>query len=331
MISMQEAYGWLNRVGKSRLQNDMRINFFQLEDGRISLAQRARLANDIRINSQQIVDKMERLEVLVSLGYIFANWKKWDDSDMAFRDAIDGYQKVSHEWAVANWLRGVVQWKKLANSQAYAHWFQARDAFLKCHANRVTIADTQMSLWYTQVIEKIRVEMAKTVEEADFWLNFHETSRLTPQAKQLSDRIVKDIRAGNFIEAYEFGNYLVAINRGRLDMRETAEAWEKVGLAAWQMGNPRKAIEYWKRGVSAYEPMSHQSATIKWMVGIAEWSLPTEYENAMKHCQDVVDSYGYCQSVADRSNRQAEREWFQRTIPIMRIALEELRKEKMGI
>lgn len=331
MISMQEAYGWLNRAGKSRLQNAMRINFFQLEDDRIPLAQRAKLANDIRTNSQQIGDQMERLEVLVSLGYIFATWKKWDDADLALRDVIDGYSKASHEWGVANWLRGVVQWKKLANNQAYGHWFQARDAFVKCHSQRVTMADTQMSLWYTQVIEKIRIEMAKTVEEADYWLNFHEPSRLTPQAKQLAERITKDIRANSFIEAYEFGNFLIAINRGRIDMRETAEAWERVGLAAWQMGNPRKAIEYWKRGVSAYEPMSHHSATLKWMIGLAEWSLPLEFESAMKHCQDAIDSYGYCQLAADRANRQAEKEWFQRTIPVMRLALEEIRKDKIGI
>lgn len=330
MISIQEAYGWLNRANQSRLKNDMKINFFQLEDTRIPLPQRDRLARDIWINSQQIADRMERLEVLISLGYIFASWNKWQDADLAMREASDGYQRTSHEWAVAHWMRGIIQWNLLANSQAYGHWFEARKAFLKCHADRVALADTQLSLWYTQIIEKIKIEMAKKVEEADFWLNIHEPSRLTPLANQLTERITSDIRNRKFVEAYEFGTYLVGINRGRLDMRETAEAWEKVGLAAWQMGNSRKAIEYWKRGVSAYEPMSHQSATLKWMIGIAEWSLPSEYENALKHCQDAIDLYSYCQTGADRANRQSEREWYQMNIPVISLALQEFRQSLMG-
>lgn len=330
MISIQDAFGWLNQQGRTRLKNDMIINFFQLQDDRIPLSQRDRLARDIWINSQQIADRMERFEVLINLGYVFATWKKWQDADLALREATEGYQKSSHEWAVAHWMRGIIQWNFNEHNQAYGHWFEARKAILKCHAAKVAVADTQMSLWYTQIIEKIKIEMAKKVEEANYWLNIHEPSRLSAVAKQFTDQMILNIRSRKYPEAYEFGNYLLGISRGAIEMRETAEAWEKVGLAAWQMGDARKSIEYWKRGVSAYEPMSHQSATLKWMIGIAEWSLPSEYENALTHCQDAIDMYGYCQTVADRGNRQSEREWYQVTIPVMTKALEELRRSILG-
>lgn len=338
MISIDEAYSWLEQVPKPPLSTEMNLNLYELHNKYIPEELRDRLASDLRITSLQISNNVERLHVLTSIGKYHLSKGDFEAAESVFQDALRDFSEGSHEVAVAKWLLGIAQWNVGRNSAAHANWTRARMAFGECQnfwRNRqdpaTRNADALKNLWYSDVLKKIRVEMACTVEEADAWLTRFEPSPLSASARKLAMRIRTDIHKRKFVTVYEFSNLLIGVTRTSTNPAESAEAWEIIGLAACQTGNFADAILYLKRALSAFDPFSHQGATVKWMIGIAQWALPGEHGNAIASWQDAIEKFDYNRLMADRANNKEKRDWYTGLIETLNDALAMKQAEKLGM
>lgn len=338
MISVDEAYSWLDQVPKPPLSTEMNLNLFELQNKYIPQDHRDRLANNLRITCQQISNINERLYVLTAIGRYHLSKGEFEEAETVLQDALRDFSQGSHEVAVAKWLLGIAQWNVGRNAAAHANWTRARIAFAECQnfwRNRqdpeTRNADALKNLWYSDVLRKIRVEMACHMEEADAWLTRFDPSSLSASARKLAMRIRTDINKRKFITVYEFSNLLLGVAQNSTNPAESAEAWEIIGLAASQTGNFADAILYLKRGLSAYDPFSHQGATVKWMIGIAQWTLPGEQGNAIASWQDAIEKFEYNRLMADRANNKEKRDWYAGVIETLKEALTMMQSERLGL
>lgn len=328
MITIGDAFGWLNIDDRSHLANVNMLSLFQLQDDRIPSDHKESLIRELRVTSNSCEDVLEGLEVLVTIAKFEAEKGDYQSARQDLMDAIKRYRPISHRMAVAKWMLGIVEWKLLDNNQAYANWFFARDIFQKCAGEKGRVSATDMVRWYYKQVERMRLDMACTAEEAYYWLNFFEPSSLSDQAKQLSKQIKEQIVNKQYAQAYEIGNQLAGISRNRLDPAETAEVWVIVGLASHQMGNPRMAVEYWTRGSAAYTPWSHQWSVVRWMMGVAQWNIPGETDRAIRNWMDAAETFQNLRTTSDREGDSNRRDWYENTARIMKSALEQMVRDK---
>jgi tetratricopeptide (TPR) repeat protein len=328
MITLTEAFGWLNVDDKSHLSSVNQLSLYQLQDTRVPDRHKEALIRELRATSNTCQDVLEGLEVLITIARYAAELGDLQGARQDLVEAIRRYRPISHRMAMAKWMLGIVEWKLQDNNQAYANWFLARSIFQKCVEEKLRVTATDMVRWYSRQIERMHLDMTCTAEEAFFWLTFFEPSQLSEPAKQLSQQITKDIVQKKYAQAYEIGNSLATISRNRMDPTETAEVWVVVGLAAHQMGNPRKAVDYWTRGAAAYTPWGHHWAVVRWMIGVALWNIPGETDRAMRSWMDAADTFQELRTAADRAADTNKRDWYENTARIMKLALEQMVRER---
>jgi tetratricopeptide (TPR) repeat protein len=328
MITIGDAFSWLNIDDRSHLSNKNMLSLFQLQDDRIPASHKEALIRELRVTSNSGDDVLEGLEVLVTIAKYEAENGDYQAARQDLMDAIKRYRPISHRMAVAKWMLGIVEWKLMDNNQAYGNWFFARDIFQKCAVEKGRVSATDMVRWYYKQIERMRLDMACTAEEAYYWLNFFEPSRLSDEAKQFSKQIKDEVVNKKYAQAYEVGNQLAQISRNRLDPSETAEVWVIVGLASHQMGNPRMAVEYWTRGGAAYIPWSHQWAVVRWMIGVAQWNIPGESDRAIRSWMDATETFQNLRTTSDRAGDSNRRDWYESTTRIMKSALDQMVRDK---
>lgn len=328
MITIGEAFSWLNVDDRSHLSNVNLLSLYQLQDSNVPESHKEALVRQLRANSLSSKDVLEGLEVLVTIArYEFER----GDHAAARQDLVEAvrrYRPISHRAAVAKWMLGIVEWKLMNNNQAYANWFHAREIFQRCAVEKGRVAASDMVRWYYKQIDKMRLDMACTAEEAYYWLNLFEPSRLSDPAKQFAKQITEEIVQKKYAQAYEIGNLLAGISTNRLDPSETAEVWVVIGLAAHQMGNPRWAVEYWSRGAAAFTPWSHAWAVVRWMIGVALWSVPGEKDRAIRSWVDATETFQDLRTQSDRAGDANRRDWYENTARIMKAALEQMMREK---
>ena len=328
MITIGEAFGWFNIDDRSHLSSVNMLSLYQLQDDRIPVNHKESLIRELRVTSNSVADVMEGLEVLVTIAKYEAENGDYQAARQDLTEAVKRFRPISHRMAVAKWMLGIVEWRLLENDKAYANWFFARDIFQKCAVEKGRVSATDMVRWYYKQVERMRLDMACTAEEAYYWLNLFEPSRLSDQAKNFAKQIREEIVEKKFSQAYEIGNLLAGLSRNRLDPAETAEVWVVVGLAAHQMGNPRWAVEYWTRGAAAYTPWSHHWAVVRWMIGVAQWNLPGESERATRSWMDAAETFQDLRTTSDRAGDSNRRDWYENSARIMKLALEQMGREK---
>jgi tetratricopeptide (TPR) repeat protein len=330
MISILEAFGWLNVDDRSHLSNVNTLSLFQLQDPNVPAKHKESMMRELRATSHACQDPQEGLEVLMNLARLAAEVGDYPAARQDLVEAIRQYRPVSHRSAVARWMLGIVEWKQLNHNQAYANWFRARELFQMCAEEKGRVSAAEMARWYYQQIDRMRVDMACTAEEANYWLSLFEPSRLNDQAKQFAQLMTAEIVQKKFSQAYEIGNKLAAISRAQLDPSDTAEVWVTLGLAAHQMGNPRKEVEYWTRGAAAFNPWSHPWAVTRWMIGVALWGLPDESDRAIRSWKEASETFQELRIQADREGDASRRDWYDNTARIMKQALEQMVREKIA-
>ncbi|HMN59661.1 MAG TPA: hypothetical protein PJ988_04825 [Anaerolinea sp.] len=328
MISASDAFGWLNVDDHSHLSGVNMLSLYQLQDTRVPEKHKEALIRELRANSHSSTDVIEGLEVIMTIAKFSMEAGDYLGARQDLVEAIKRYRPISHRMAVAKWMLGMVEWKLLNHNQAYANWFQARKIFLACAEEKGRVSAADMVRWYYKQIDRMRLDMACTAEEAEYWLSMFEPSRLSDPAKQFAARIKEEIAQKKFSQAYEIGNLLAGISRNRLDPGETAEVWVVIGLAAHQMGNPRWAVEYWTRGAAAYTPWGHHWAVVRWMIGVALWNLPGESDRAIRSWSDAIETFQDLRTQADRAGDANRRDWYENTVKVMKQALEQMLKEK---
>lgn len=329
MISISDAFGWLNNDEPSHLSAANQLTVIQIHDAVIPQEHREAIARSLRASAVSIPDTLERLEVLANLGRAQFEKGNYGAAGEIFSEVAEGYATASHRQAVAKWLLGMALWRTMDNDAAYANWFKAREFFTAIAQIKVKNHVPDKVSWYNDVLDRMRLDMAATAEEAYYWLNQWEPSHLSASAKLLADELKKQIRRKQYPLAFEIGTKLSRTSRNRLDTSETAEAWVMLGLAVHQMGVPRLAIEYWQRGASSFTPWSHQQAVTRWMIGIAQWQIPSENDQATRSWRDAIETFVNLQTQADHANDQGRREWYQTQAVIMERALAQSMRERL--
>ncbi|GAP07251.1 hypothetical protein ATHL_02121 [Anaerolinea thermolimosa] len=328
MITIGEAFSWLNVDDRSHLSNVNLLSLYQLQDVHVPESHKEALVRQLRANSHSSRDVLEGLEVLVTIARYEYEKGDYAAARQDLVEAVRRYRPISHRAAVAKWMLGIVEWKLMNNNQAYANWFHAREIFQRCAVEKGRVSASDMVRWYYKQIDKMRLDMACTAEEAYYWLNLFEPSRLSDPAKQFAKQITEEIVQKKYAQAYEIGNLLAGISTNRLDPAETAEVWVVIGLAAHQMGNPRWAVEYWSRGAAAFTPWSHPWAVVRWMIGVALWSVPGEKDRAIRSWVDATETFQDLRTQSDRAGDANRRDWYENTARIMKAALEQMMREK---
>ena len=181
--------------------------------------------------------------------------------------------------------------------------------------------DIKMVNWYYQKIDEMRLDMVFHAEEANYWLNIFEKSHLSDAGKSCVAEMRNKIKNNQYPLAYEIGRNLARISQNKIDTAETAEAWVAIGLSSLQMGNPRQAVDYFQRGAVSFNPWGHHQAVTRWMMGIAQWQIPGEIDQAVRNWTNAIDAFEALKVTADRENDQVKNNWYEMSIKIMRTAL----------
>ena len=329
MLSMSEVFSWLNYDDVPHLSSPNLLTLIQIQDKRIPQDHREAGIKSMRISSETCQDKNEILEIKVTLAKIKFDTGDYNSARLDLSEAVERYPTASHRLGVAKWMLGIVLWRMMENEAAYANWFKAREIFAGITQLKVKAQAAEQVRWYNERMEQMRLDMTCTAEEAFHWLNALSPSHLTQTANALSTELKQQIQKKQFPLAYEISNRLAKLSRNRLDSTETAETWAVIGLAAYQMGVARLAIDYWLRGVSSFTPWSHEQAVCRWMMGTAQWQIQTEYDNAMKSWREAIETFKDLQLAADHANDSGRKDWYAARIPTMEKALGTTIKEKI--
>lgn len=321
MITMAEAYGWLNQGDVSHLSTANQLSLIQIEDRRIPKEHRETVVQNLHHFAESTQRQLETLEIRLALARLEFESGDLNSAKLELIDAVNRYSPSSHRLAVAKWMLGIVLWKLHENDAAYMVCTQALEIMVALAAAAVRSHNVEMNLWYIQRIDAMRLDLTNTAEEAVYWLNYFDPTHLSESARMYVEQMRKKIRAKEYPLAYEVGRSLLRISNNRVDPLETAEAWVMIGLAAYQMGNPRQAIEYWQRGAAAYNPWGHQQACTRWMLGAAMWQIPSEHENAVRNWVNAIEAFDNLRVKADRDNIADKKAWYETSIRLMRQAL----------
>jgi tetratricopeptide (TPR) repeat protein len=320
IISFDEAFGWLNVGDRSHLTPAVFLSTFQLEDKLLPPAQRAALLKSLRLTCESSADILETLELKILLARIGYKEKDYTAAKIDLLDAVDRYKPSSHRQAVAQWLLGILLSEMREVNPAHVQFSKARETFIALGQAAVRKGDAKLNIWYLDRLDSMRLELSLMAEEANFWLNFFNKSQMTTALDLLAKDTMKKIRENNYPLAYEIGINMSRISRERSDT-EKGETWVAIGLAALQMGNPRKAVEYLKRATSVFTPYGHQQAVTRWMIGIAQWLIPEDYDQAINNWTNAIDAFRGLQTRAEQDNNLSKRDWYTTTLDTMQKAL----------
>ena len=130
MITMADAYSWLNVGDHSHLSASNQLSIIQIGDKRIPPDHRMAVIRSLRTASESSRDIYETLEVKLALANLcFAD----DDLPAAkvdLQDAVTRYKPATHRLGVAKWMMGILLWRTRDNDAAYAFWSNAREIFV---------------------------------------------------------------------------------------------------------------------------------------------------------------------------------------------------------
>lgn len=316
MISMETAFSWLNRVDNSHISAANLLSLIQLQDLLLPPDFRKNVLRNLQNYCEFSPDLLETLEIRMSIGAILYKQEEYGLAKTEIVNAYERYLPGSHRQAVARWMLAILLWKVKDYQAAYAFAFDSVATFQNLGRAALSANDVPLSVWYTQHIKEMRLDMVATAEEAFFWLNYFEPSRLFQATQAYVQELRNKIINKEFPLAYEIGRGLIRVAMNR-DPVETAEAWVIFGLAAYQMGNPRQAVDYYQRGASAFIPWGHQQASTRWMMGVAYWQIPSEREMAVRMWTNAIEAFRGLSRIARNENNNEKTEWYLLMIDLM--------------
>ncbi len=323
-LGFDEVFGWLNQFSPSNLSSRDLLNFFQLNDGRLSIVARNDALEELRKTAQNTPKPLHAAEIYLGLSRYFYEKQDLRSAYVEALRASEMFRPGTHPQGVAYWLLGMIEWELQENPHAYSHWFVSRKTFLDCQSQRSQMGDSNGVLWYVSALEKIRMEMAGTVEEAEYWLNFFEPSKIREESNHMIEKLKGSIQQRKFPEAYEISRWISSIGRSSLDHQETGEIWVKIGVAIYQLGDIRRAIEFLKKACAAFTPYTHQWAVGRWMIGLLYSKIPMEKSKGLEFLSNAIQSFEELRRTSDFRKEVSKRDWYQQRISEMKQVLEKI-------
>lgn len=154
------------------------------------------------------------------------------------------------------------------------------------------------------------------------WLKYFRGSRLVTPATILRDQIFDAIQGQDFAKAYKQIEYLEACAGELSSGVDRGDIWVEIGMALYQMGNFRKAEEYWKKALTDY-PECHECAVARWLLGTVQWQIDTSNVLAMNNWKTAITEFRELAESAEKKRLMDDRFWYDDKIVALEASLKE--------
>lgn len=310
MMKISEALSWLNHFENTHLRRTIQSLVKHIKDPTTPEVTREQMISSAIKNSRQNRDLMEYPEVLINCAH-----SKYDQEHYnAARDyavaAIRTYPSGSHRLGVARWIVGIIYWKLPNNTLAFSSWYHARDIFNTLADRAATFKEQRQVDWYHEQLIEMNVDLVCTVEEIYTWLDYFEPSHLPTSAHQLIKAISDKLERGHFQDVYKLIEDLQTIGKSSSDILELSEILVESALAIYKMGNLNEAINLLKKAIDSFTPLSHYQAVSRWMLGVLQWNMPTQHNQAIINWEKCLEIFDILARKADHNNKQDRRKWY---------------------
>ena len=323
MVDAFKVLGWLNAIDLcSHLsKEDCRIietiGKLGLFDFRIEpVLERLRTAAD------SPCDPLRKAEVLLWCAAV-GHARGWcSQAARDAREAVISCDADDHRRAAALWILGMIQWELLHNHEAHRNWGEARRIFKRCQ-NQL-LGSRNGNDWYKDPIWQMEVELIARPEEIWTWLNCYHPSSLRPPTAQIVESVREKIRGKAYPNIYVLMQDLENANQRSRKVHERAEIYLEFGMATYQLGNSRFAVELLRRAVLDFYPgigTCHKQVVARCMLGALEWMHTSLHSQAAADWLRCVDELEQLRELADQGNLKDKVEWYSAQCDILRSAL----------
>lgn len=356
MITLQDAFSWLNRFNISHISILARPHSERWQDP--SMGEAAfELSKQQVLQSLTDLDPFERPEVLLLAAVSEFLRGRLDDGRSLAREALKLYPDVPsnrHRRACVLWMSGIMEYQAAENMTAYSCWQASRLAFEELAAEQVACRRPDQARWYYDRLREMRLEMAVTAEEAYTWLNVFPPdpirglglrspkgfSRIDSSAsKQASaqfapgekpeqaayiviDRVNDRVRQHHYASACKVMDRLIFLADRSQDHADKPEIWLECGLAAHQMDMHAEAVELLRHAAALYGQRSHRQAVAFWMIGVVLWHTEGRRHELIPYWEQAIGIFQDLEMRSDHRNLQERREWYRRLLEVLPQALE---------
>jgi hypothetical protein len=263
----------------------------------------------------------------------------------------------NHRLAMVGWMLGAILWQLQEPFAAYDHWVTSRGIFLELAELAVRKRDAIKSRWYSERVEDMAVDLSGTAPQSYTWLHYFDPSNLSKVSGLLSeyrgpdDRLrgvssvpdpldplqqvleqMDDLVRNNqgYATVVDMANRLQAVSSFRANHLQHPDVLVEGGLAACLMNMFPAAVEFLRRAVSEYKPLSHQQAVAGWMLGIAAWNVPEDEMMALEAWRRSIETFERLSREADQRNRQQQWHWYRELLIVLKRALQEKIEHHFG-
>jgi tetratricopeptide (TPR) repeat protein len=202
----------------------------------------------------------------------------------------------------------MIQWELLQNHEAHRNWTEAKRIFKRCQNPFQDSHDGKD--WYKDPIWQMEVELIARPEEISNWLNCFGRSSLRPPTMQIVKSVQEKIRGQAYPSIYVLMQDLQEANKRSEKMYERAEIYLEFGLAMYQMGNSRFAVELLRQAVLNFYPgigAYHKQMVSRCILGTLEWMHTSLHNQAAADWLRCVEEFEQLRKSADRETWMTKR------------------------
>ncbi|MBS4058914.1 MAG: hypothetical protein KG029_00815 [Bacteroidetes bacterium] len=149
------------------------------------------------------------------------------------------------------------------------------------------------------------------------------SSEMSLAADALKIQMIALISSGRSMYAKQVLDRLAAYGSQSISPLERGEVWVACGMAFYDMNNLHEAAVALKHAVSDYPPLSHQRAVSRWLLGMAQWELVTEADQAIMNWSKTIEDFEALMEQAENDNHRKRRFWYRDKIKDLKDALRE--------
>jgi tetratricopeptide (TPR) repeat protein len=328
MITIYNALSWLNSFEDNRtsLQRDIlaavrRMSTAPTED---ELNQWEDDALDI-CRSRDVFDPYEYAEIKLNCAAAKFARKSFSEAELCVNEAIKLYPTNHHRLGVALWVLGIIETQLSRYRDAYIDWHKAHELFseqINDLSWRSQPIPPNIKSWYLKLIREMEFDLYGTMEFIYGLLNEAELvpDNLSEPVRSIMRSIQTEIQEDDFQTAYELIQSLLQCSAGAPNSRTLAEAMVYSGLAAGEMRNWDKAIEYLQKSSTLCLSFPHQRGVALWMLGLAQWQFQHRYNQAIITWQNGLEIF---EDLEFHAATNQERRRYKRHVIRMRAVLNE--------
>jgi tetratricopeptide (TPR) repeat protein len=323
MVDIFKALGWLNAIDNRSYLNQRDRRLIEAI-GKLGLFdfQVGSILDSLRTAVDSPGESLRKAEVLLWCAAVGHARGECAQAARDANEAVIDCDTDDHRRAAALWIVGIIQWELCQNQEAFRNWGEAKRIF-KQRQNPLRAAGNAED-WYQDPLWQMDVDLIARPEEISTWLNCFHPSSLRPPTLRIVESMREKIRQRAYPTIYVLMQDLEAANQQSRRVYERGEIYLEFGLATYQLGNSRFAVELLRQAVSDFYPgigICHKQVVARCMLGALEWmhkSLHSQASADWLRCVDELEQLG---EWADRENLDDKEKWYSDHCDILRSAL----------